>query len=127
LHQSEPRGGKFAVPGVIDLSDLAAEANGVARIVPVSVQELLLKLALPMPCDDYETGRERQRQGVQLAKANGKYAGQAADTATHKRIITLRSAGQTIKRTAALAAASVSQAKRIWAIHLAEAAYLHKG
>jgi len=69
------RGAKLAVPGLVDLSDLAAEADGVARIVLESVQELLLKLALQMARDDYETRRERQRQGVQLAKAAGKYVG----------------------------------------------------
>jgi hypothetical protein len=62
-------GAKLAVPGLVDLSDLAAEADGVAKIVLESVQELLLKLALQMARDDYETRRERQRQGVQLAKA----------------------------------------------------------
>jgi DNA invertase Pin-like site-specific DNA recombinase len=112
------KGAKLAVPGLVDLSDLAAETDGVARIVLESVQELLLKLALQMARDDYETRRERQRQGVQLAKTAGKYAGRAPDTATHKRIVTLRASGQTIKRTAELTGCSPSQVKRIWAIHL---------
>ena len=68
------KGAKLAVPGVVDLSEFAAGADSVAKIVLESVQELLLKLALQMACDDYETRRERQRQGVQLAKAAGKYA-----------------------------------------------------
>ena len=49
------------VPGLVDLSDVAAEADGVAKIVLESVQELLLKLALQMARDDYVTRRERQR------------------------------------------------------------------
>jgi len=65
------KGARLAVPGLVDLSDFATEADGVARIVLESVQELLLKLALQMARDDYETRRERQRQGVQLAKAAG--------------------------------------------------------
>jgi len=36
---------RLAVLGVVDLSDLAAEAEGVTKIVLESVQELLLKLA----------------------------------------------------------------------------------
>ena len=60
------KGAKLAIPGVVDWSDLAAGAEGVARIVLESVQELLLKLALQMAHDDYETRRERQRQGIQL-------------------------------------------------------------
>ena len=60
------------MPDLVDLSEFATAADGVARIVLESVQELLLKLALQMARDDYETRRERQRQGVQLAKATGK-------------------------------------------------------
>ena len=115
------KGAKLAVPGVVDLSDFVAGADGVARIVLESVQELLLKLALQMARDDYETRRERQRQGVHLAKAVGKYVGRMPDTTTHQRIVMLRGVGQTIKRTAELAGCSQSQVKRIWAIHLAKA------
>lgn len=111
------KGAKLAVPGLVDLSDLAAAADGVARIVLESVQELLLKLALQMARDDYETRRERQRQGVHLAKTAGKYAGRISNTTIHRRIVALREAGQTIKRTAELAGCSQSQVKRIWAIH----------
>jgi DNA invertase Pin-like site-specific DNA recombinase len=110
-------GAKLAIPGLVDLSDLAAESEGVARIILESVQDLLLKLALQIARDDYETRRERQRQGVQLAKAAGKYAGRKPDVAIHERIITLRGVGQTIERTAALSGCSASQVKRIWAIH----------
>jgi DNA invertase Pin-like site-specific DNA recombinase len=113
------KGAKLAVPGLVDLSEFAAAADGVAKIVLESVQALLLKLALQMARDDYETRRERQRQGVQLAKAAGKYVGRVPDTATHQRIVALRGAGQTIRRTAELTGCSESQVKRIWAIHLA--------
>ena len=113
------KGAKLAVPGLVDLSNFATEADGVAKIVLESVQELLLKLALQMARDDYETRRERQRQGVQLAKAAGKYAGRVPDIGTHQRIVALRGTGQTIKRTAELTRCSASQVKRIWAIHLA--------
>jgi hypothetical protein len=51
------KGARLAVPGLVDLSDFAAEADGVAKIVLESVQELLLKLALQMARDDYETRR----------------------------------------------------------------------
>lgn len=112
------KGARLAVPGLVDLSEFAAKADSVARIVLESIQELLLKLALQMARDDYETRRERQRQGVQLAKAAGKYAGRTPDAAAHQRIIALRGAGQSIKHTASLAGCSESQVKRIWAIHL---------
>lgn len=111
------KGARLVVPGVVDLSDLAAGSSGVAKIVLESVQELLLKLALQMARDDYETRRERQKQGVQIAKNAGKYTGRKPDTATHQRIVALRIAGETIARTADLAGCSISQVKRVWALH----------
>lgn len=112
------KGARLVIPGLVDLSDLAAAADGVTKIVLESVQELLLKMALQMSRDDYETRRERQRQGVRLAKTAGKYTGRIADATIHQRIVALRSAGQTIKRTAELAGCSPSQVKRVWALHL---------
>jgi len=111
------KGAKLAIPGLVDLSDLAAESDGVSKIVLEAVQELLLKLALQMAYDEHETRKHRQRQGIQLAKESGKYAGRKPDKATHERIIVLRSSGQTIERTSILAGCSISQVKRIWAIH----------
>ena len=110
------KGARLAVPGVVDLSDLAAEAQGVAKIVLESLQELLLRLALQMAHDDYEDRRERQRQGVALAKEAGRYIGRQADTAMHARIIALRTAGHSIPATARLAGCSESQVKRVWAM-----------
>ncbi len=111
------KGAKLAVPGLVDLSEFTAEADGVAKIVLEAVQELLLKLALQIAHDDYETRRERQRQGVALAKEAKKYTGRKPNLAIHQRIVALRNAGQTIQGTAQLAGCSESQVKRIWAIH----------
>ena len=109
------RGAKLVVPGIVDLSELAERADGVSRIVLESVQELLLKLALQMARDDYETRRERQRQGVELAKQAGKYTGRAVNAVVNERVVAFRRAGHSIKETARLAPCSVSQVKRIWA------------
>lgn len=110
-------GAKLAVPGVVDLSDVVASADGIAKIVLQSVQDMLLKLALQMARDEYETRRERQLQGVQLAKLDGKYAGRKTDKVVHERIIALRQAHRTIAETAKLAGCSESQVKRVWALH----------
>jgi DNA invertase Pin-like site-specific DNA recombinase len=83
------KGARLAVPGVVDLSELAAETQGVAKIVLESVQEMLLKLALQIAHDDYQDRRERQRQGVELAKVAGKYHRRKTDSATYQRIIAL--------------------------------------
>jgi DNA invertase Pin-like site-specific DNA recombinase len=109
------KGARLAIPGVVDLSDLAANADDVARIVLESVQNMLLRLALQMARSDYEDRRERQKQGVQLAKAAGKYRGRRADPKRHAQVIALRRSGHSIARTAELAGCSPSQVKRIWA------------
>ena len=111
------QGARLAVPGVVDLSDLAAEAKGVAKVVLESIQDKLLKLALQMARDDNEDRRERQRQGVELAKDAGRYTGRKANTKVHERIVALRSAGHSIPETARLAGCSESQVKRVWALH----------
>jgi DNA invertase Pin-like site-specific DNA recombinase len=82
-----------------------------------AVQEMLLKLALQMARDDYETRRDRQSEGIQLAKKAGKYTGREPNIAVHQRIIALRNAGQTIAATVFLAGCSLSQVKRICALH----------
>ena len=94
------------------MTELAAEAKGVAKVVLESVQDMLLKLALQIARDDYEDRRERQRQGVELAKEAGRYAGRKADTLAHDRIVALRTAGHSIAETAKLARCSESQVKR---------------
>jgi len=81
---------------------------------------MLLKLALQMARDDFEDRRERQRQGIELAKAGGKYAGRQADLVTQQRIIVLRSGGNSIRRTAKLTGCSEAQVKPVWARHQKE-------
>lgn len=109
------KGARLAVPGVVDLSELAGEATGVAKVVLQSVQDMLMRVALQIARDDYEDRRERQRQGIALARRDGRYSGRKADTAMHARIIALRKGGSSIAETAELADCSVSQVKRIWA------------
>ena len=48
------RGGCLSVPGVVDLSDLAAEATGVPKIVLESIQEML---SLPAMESEAKAGR----------------------------------------------------------------------
>jgi len=110
------KGARLAVPGIIDLSELAANADGVSRIVLESVQDMLLRLALQMARDDYEDRRERQRQGIELAKAAGRYNGRKPNKALHARVIALREGGSSIAEAARLVGCSESQVKRIWAI-----------
>ncbi len=113
------KGARLAIPGVVDFTEIVRDADGVAKIILESVQEMLLKLALQMSRDDYETRRERQRQGIALAKAAGKYQGRRANTVIHQRIIALRKDGHTLAETAKAAGCSISQVKRIMAMNRA--------
>ena len=94
------RGARLAVPGIVDLSDLVADSAGVARIVLEAVQEMLLRVALQTARDDYEIRRERQREGIEIAKRAGRYTGRKPDLAHHRRIVGLREAGMSIAKTA---------------------------
>lgn len=114
------KGARLAIPGIIDLSDLVADSAGVARIVLEAVQDMLLRVALQTARDDYETRRERQREGIEIAKRAGRYNGRKPDTALHKRIVGLREAGMSIARTAELAGCSIAQVKRVTALHRAK-------
>jgi DNA invertase Pin-like site-specific DNA recombinase len=109
------KGARLAVPGLVDLSELAAESRGTAKVVLESVQDLLLRLALQMAREDYEVRRERQRQGIKLAQAAGKYRGRRPDARRRAQVLALRSSGQSIARTAELTGYSTSQIKRICA------------
>lgn len=110
------KGARLAVPGVVDLSELVATADGVTKIVLEAVQAMLLRLALQLARDDYEARRERQRQGVELARRAGKYTGRKTDERMHARILALRSAGHSIAQTARLTPCSESQVKRVQAL-----------
>ena len=106
------KGARVSVPGLIDLSELADGAEGIQKIVIDSVQELIMKIALQTARDEYETRRERQKQGIAVAKDKGKYIGRIPDTKLHARIIELRKTNS-IARTAELAGCSVSLVKKI--------------
>lgn len=114
------KGARLAVPGIVDLSEISGAATGVAKVVLDSVQDMLLKVALQMARDDYEDRRERQRQGIEVARNHGKYRGRRPDTVLHARIVALRSGGTSISETAHLCGCSESQVKRIWAKHRAK-------
>ena len=114
------KGARLAVPGIVDLSELVAGSAGVARIVLEAVQDMLLRVALQSARDDYEDRRERQRQGIEIARREGRYTGRKADQSQHRRIVALREAGMSIGRTAELVPCSPAQVKRVMALHRAK-------
>lgn len=92
------KGARLAVPGIVDLIDLGADNSGVARIVLEAVQDMLLHVALQTARDDCEARRERQHEGIEIAKRAGRYTGRKPDLAHHQRIIGPRDAGISITK-----------------------------
>lgn len=110
MAQIEAKGAKVSVPGLIDLPK--AE-EGMTGIVIDAMQAMLLKMALYQCRADYETRRERQRQGIEVAKAKGTYKGRKPDTIANAKIVELRAIGYTIAKIADTLNVSESQVKLI--------------
>lgn len=86
-----------------------------AERLVASIQAKGARLALQMARDDYEDRRERQRQGIELARQAGRYKGRRADPKRRAQVVALRKSGYSINKTAELAGYSAAQVKRIWA------------
>lgn len=118
MAQIEAKGAKVSVPGLIDLPKAEDERTS---IVMDTMQAMLLKLALYQCRADWETRRERQRQGIERTRAEDalkplherKNQGRKPDTFTHRRIVELRAEGYTIAKVAKKLEVSESQVKLI--------------
>lgn len=92
----QAKGASLAVPGVVDLSDLAAEAQGVAKIVLEAVQIMLFRLALQMAATTTRTG----------ANASAKALSWPARPGGTRAAVLIRSAAPKLSRCASPATAS---------------------
>ncbi|EKY8230890.1 recombinase family protein [Salmonella enterica] len=117
INSIKERGAKLAIPGILDLTELANAQSGVAKVVLESVQDMLLKVALQLARDDYENRRKRQKEGIEIAKRKGRFQGRVADVRLHKRIIEYRSRNTSIAETAKLCECSATLVKSVWAKH----------
>lgn len=107
------KGAVLAVPGLVNLDEIVAALDGTAKLVLEDMQRLLIRLALHMAHEDWETRRNRQAQGIELAKKEGIYKGRKADISKHELIRSLRAAGHSIAETARLAKCSTSLVKLV--------------
>ena len=113
IERIKAKGAKLLIPGIIDLSDVKADTSDkIAEIVLDTMQTMLLKIALQMARDDYETRRKRQKEGIDIAKKNGKYTGRKA-TINENAILTMLNNGLSFSKTAEIAKCSISSVKRI--------------
>ena len=110
MAQINAKGAKVSVPGLIDLPKATDERTS---IVMETMQAMLLKLALYQCRADWETRRERQQQGIAVAKAKGVYKGRKPDTVANAKIVELRALGYTIAKIASTLNVSESQVKLI--------------
>jgi DNA invertase Pin-like site-specific DNA recombinase len=104
------KGAKVSVPGLIDLPKAG---DGVADIVMNAMQEMLLKIALYQCRQDWETRRQRQAEGIVVAKTKGVYKGRKPDIVTNAKIVELRALRYTISKIASTLNVSESQVKLI--------------
>ncbi len=97
------KGARVAVPGIVDLTDLTdlvADSPGVTRIVLKVVQDMLLRVALQTARDDYENRRERECEGIEIAKRAGPTPAQARHRSTppHRRVTRNRHEHRPLRR-----------------------------
>ncbi|WP_252090306.1 recombinase family protein [Pseudomonas sp. MWU13-3659] len=78
-----------------------------------AINSMLVEMMAAIARKDYEQRRERQAQGIQKAKAAGKYQGRPVDEELHKRVKELLAAGLGIRATARHAQCSTTTVLRI--------------
>lgn len=78
-----------------------------------AVNSMMLDMMAAIARKDYEQRRERQRQGIEKAKAEGRYKGRPTDEAKHRRIAELLKAGFSIRKTAEHAGASTYTVQKV--------------
>lgn len=120
----QDKGAKIQVPEVFDFKSISSSIGSGKESVfdPsflmsdlfVALQNMFLKLAIAIAHDDYLKRRKRQKEGIFLAKKQGKYKGRAANLGLHKEIIKLRERGVSISQTSKTLKTSHSTIIRVW-------------
>ena len=119
VNEIREKGAFLSIPNIVDLGELMTEnQTELSKIIMLSVQEMLLKMALQIARDDYELRRERQLAGIALAKKNKKYKGRKPDLNKHQLILDLWATGNyTEAEIAKRVDCSLPQVKRVKQIY----------
>ncbi len=113
IERIKSKGAKLLIPGIIDFSDIKPDnPDKILEIVLDTMQTMLMKIALQMARDDYETRRKRQKEGIELDKQKGMYKGRKP-IIDENLIYEMLDKGFNIARTAEIAKCSISSVKRI--------------
>lgn len=78
-----------------------------------AINGMLVEMMAAIARKDYEQRRERQAQGIEKAKAEGKYQGRPVDADLHQRVRELLAAGMGIRATARHAGCSTTTVLKI--------------
>lgn len=78
-----------------------------------AINSMLVDMMAAIARKDYEQRRERQAQGIEKAKAEGKYQGRPVDEDLHRRVRELLAAGLGIRATARHAGCSTTTVMKI--------------
>ncbi|MGY4490048.1 DNA invertase Pin-like site-specific DNA recombinase [Pseudomonas sp. TE3610] len=78
-----------------------------------AINSMLVEMMAAIARKDYEQRRERQAQGIEKARAGGKYQGRPVDADLHKRVKELLAAGLGIRATARHAGCSTTTVLRV--------------
>ena len=74
---------------------------------------MLLEIVAAQAAADYEQRRQRQAQGIEKARRQGKYRGRPIDAKAHARVASILRDGHSIRQTANLAGVSASTVQRV--------------
>ena len=78
-----------------------------------AINSMLVDMMAAIARKDYEQRRERQAQGIEKAKAEGRYKGRQVDADLHKRVRELLAAGLGVRATARHAGCSTTTVLKI--------------
>lgn len=96
LDQITCKGAKLFVPEIFDFDEfrnMIPENEDLKLFIePILelIQKLFCRIALNMSYQDWKQRKERQKQGIAIAKEKGKFKGRRANLELHKNIIMLR-------------------------------------
>lgn len=77
-----------------------------------AINDFMIEMGAAMAREDYKRRIARQRQGIEKAKAAGKYRGRPFDHAKHQRIKKALDSGLSIRKTAIIAGVSTATVQR---------------
>ena len=112
LAEIKAKGAKLAIPGLVNLSEFIGK-DALTDIVLTTMQEMMTRFLFAQARKDYESRRDRQAQGIELAKKKGVYKGRKADNALHNNIIELLNDGKSVRKIASLLNCNPSTVQRV--------------